>query len=117
MEIKNIGDFMNVAESLEYRYANTYANAKTNPHEYCYATDPDTIEKVRALNKYIQEHGEKEMFYKTEFDVLFAGEYKYWSMDYWANTSILNRNWDRKNEDGTINKSKTEAMKDNGNNK
>ena len=46
MEIKNIGDFMNVAESLEYRYAKTYA--KTNPHEYCYATDPDTLEKVRA---------------------------------------------------------------------
>lgn len=114
MEIKNIGEFMNVAESLEYRYAKTYS--KTNPHEYCYAKDPETLEKVRALNKYIQEKGEKELFYKTEFDVLFAGDFKYWSMDYWANTSILNRNWDRKNEDGTIDKSKTEAMKDNGNN-
>ena len=62
MEIKNIGDFMNVAESLEYRYAKTYS--KTNPHEYCYATDPDTLEKVRALNKYIQEKGKKKCFIK-----------------------------------------------------
>ena len=70
----------------------------------------------KMTDKYIGK-GEKEMFYKTEFDVLFAGDFKYWSMDYWANTSILNRNWDRKNKDGTIDKSKTEAMKDNGNNK
>lgn len=108
-EIKNIGEFMEVAESLEYRYAKTYAN--TNPHEYCYAYTPELKDTIRALNKYIQDYGEKEMFYKTEFDVLFAGEYKYWSMDYWANTNILNRNWDRKNEDGTIDKSRTEAMK------
>lgn len=113
MEIKNIGEFMKIAESLEYRFAKTYA--KTHPHEYCYPKDKETLEIVRALNKYIQENGEKEMFYKTEFDVLFAGEYKYWSMDYWANTSILNRNWDRKNEDGTIDKSRTEALKENGN--
>ena len=114
MEITNIEEFMSVAESLENRFANTYS--KTNPHEYCYAKDNETLEKVRALNKYIQEYGEKEMFYKTEFDVLFAGGFKYWSMDYWAVTSILNRNWDVKKEDGTIDKSKTEAMKDNGNN-
>ncbi len=109
MEIKNIGEFMEIAESLNYRFAKTYA--KKSPHEYCNANDPETLEKVRALNRYIQEHGEKEMFYRTEFDVLFAGEYKYWSMDYWANTYILNRNWDRKNEDGSIDKSRTEAKK------
>ena len=115
MEIKNIGEFMKIAESLNYRFAKTYA--KKSPHEYCNAKDPDTLEKVRALNKYIQEHGEKEMYYRTEFDVLFAGEYKYWSMDYWANTYILNRNWDRKREDGTIDKSYTEARKEDGDNK
>lgn len=113
MEIKNLDEFIRVAESLEYRFAKTYA--KTNPHEYCWATDDETRVKVRALNKYIQEHGECEMFYMTEFDVLFAGDYKYWSMDYWANTNILNRNWDRKNKDGTIDKSRTEKRKD-GNN-
>lgn len=109
MEIKNIEEFMNVAESLEYRFAKTYA--KTSPHEYCFAYDNKTKEIVQALNKYIQEHGEKEMFYRTEFDVLFAGDYKYWSMEYWANTDILNRNWDRKNEDGSIDKSRTEERK------
>ena len=109
MEIRNIGEFMKLAESLDYRFAKTYA--KTSPHEYCYATNDEILEKVKVLNKYIQEHGEKEMFYKTEFDVLFAGDYKYWSMDYWANTNILNRNWDRNREDGTIDKSKTEERK------
>lgn len=109
MEIKNIEEFIEVAENLNYRFAKTYA--KKSPHEYCNAKDPETLEKVRALNKYIQEHGEKEMYYRTSFDVLFAGEHKYWSMDYWANTYILNRNWDRKNEDGTIDKSYTEARK------
>ena len=109
MEIKDGFDFVRVANELEYRYAKTYG--KTTPHEYCWANDPVTLEKVQALNKYIQEHGEKEMFYRTEFDVYFADGHKYWSMDYWANTQILNRNWDFKNEDGTINKSKTEEMK------
>ena len=61
-EIKNIGEFMEVAESLEYRYAKTYAN--TNPHEYCYAYTPELKDTIRALNKYIQDYGEKEMFYK-----------------------------------------------------
>lgn len=104
-------DFVRVANELEFRYAKTYG--QTHPHEYCWANDPVTLEKVQALNKYIQEHGEKEMFYTTEFDVLFVDGHKYWSMDYWANTEILNRNWDFKNEDGTINKSKTEEKKAN----
>lgn len=109
MEIKDSFEFIKVANELEYRYAKTYG--KTNPHEYCWSEEPKILEKIRALNKYIQEHGEKEMFYRTEFDVYFADGHKYWSMDYWANTQILNRNWDYKNEDGTINKSKTESMK------
>ena len=109
LEIKNEMEFIQVVNSLDFRNAKTYA--KTNPHEYCFCKPDETekLEKVRALNKYLQEHGEKEMFYTTEFDVIFIDGHKYWSMDYWANTSVLNRNWDFKNEDGTINKSKTQA--------
>ena len=114
MEIKNDFEFLEVVRTLEFKFAKTYG--RTHPHEYCWAEDPVTLEKVQALNKYVQEHGEKELFYTTEFDVLFIDEHKYWSMDYWQNTQILNRNWDYKNEDGTINKSKTESKKDNGDN-
>lgn len=108
--IKDINEFIEKAESLKYTFAKTYA--KTNPHEYCFVgNNPKLLPLVQDLNRFIQEHGEKEMFYQTEFDVLFAGDYKYWSMDYWTNTQILNRNWDFKNPDGTINKSKTEDRK------
>ena len=110
MEIRDSFEFIQVANSLEYRFAKTYST--TSPHEYCWAENPVVLEKVQALNKYIQEHGEKENFYGTMFDVYFADGHKYWSMEYWANTQILNRNWDFKNEDGTINKSKTEEKKD-----
>ena len=116
IKIENIEQFVKYATSLNYRYAKTFTNFA--PHEYAMAKDnTKELEIIRSLNKYIQEHGEKEMYYRTEFDVLFAGEYKYWSMDYWANTYILNRNWDRKREDGTIDKSYTEARKENGDNK
>lgn len=111
MEIKDKFEFVQVANSLEYRFAKTYS--KTNPHEYCFCKEHETekLEKVRALNKFIQEHGEKEMFYRTQFDVLFVDGHKYWSMSHWSNANILNRNWDFKNEDGTINRSKTEEKK------
>lgn len=108
--IKDINDFIREVNKLEFTYAKTYG--KTNPHEYCFAGDkPDLLPMVRELNKFVQENGEKEMFYRTEFDVLYVDGHKYWCMDLWQNTKILNRNWDFKNEDGTINKSITEEHK------
>lgn len=104
--IKDVFDFVKYANKLEYRYTKTHG--KAHPHEYCYAKNNDELKIIRELNKYIQEHGEKEMFYTTEFDVLFVDGFKYWSVGQWKITKILNRNWDFKNEDGTINKSKTE---------
>lgn len=109
MEIKDKFEFIQVVNTLEFVFAKT--RGATNPHEYCWAEDPVTLEKVQALNKYIQENGEKEYYFGDSYEVLFVDGYKYWSMDFWANTQILNRNWDYKNEDGTINKSKTEEKK------
>ena len=110
MEIKNNFDFIEEVNKMHFTYAKTYG--KTNPHEYVWAgNNPPLLEKVRILNKYIQEHGEKEMFYQTEFDVLYVDGHKYWSMGHWTITKVLNRNWDFKNEDGTINKTETEKHK------
>lgn len=110
MEIRDKFEFLQVANSLEFRFAKTCS--KTNPHEYCWAESPVILEKVQALNKFIQENGEKEKYFGDTYDVYFVDGHKYWSMDYWANTQVLNRNWDFKNEDGTINKSRTEEKKD-----
>lgn len=109
IEIKNIQEFKEVAEGLTYRFAKTYAH--THPHEYHWAETNENKQKVQALNKYIQEHGEMEMFYTTPFEVIFVGDYKYWSIEHWSKTNILNRNWDFKNKDGGINKSITESKK------
>lgn len=109
VEITTLEEFKEVAETLDYRFAKTYA--KTNPHEYSVWFVGENHEKIKYLNKYIQEHGEIEMFYRKPFKVVFAGEHKYWQVGDWKETNFLNRNWDTKNEDGTINKSRTEARK------
>ena len=108
--IKDIKDFIKYAEKLNYRYAKTYTNFA--PHEYAVAKDnTQELEIIRALNKYIYENSENEMFYNKKYKVLFANEHKYWIMDDWNTAYILNRNWDKKNKDGTIDKSITENKK------
>lgn len=109
IEVKNNEDFIKLVHTLNFRYAKTRTN--TNPHEYCWANDPNTLEKVQALNKYIQENGEEEEYFGATYITIFIREHKYWSMDHWSKTRILNRNWDFKNSDGSINKSLTESRK------
>lgn len=109
-KIKNKEDFETYASKLTYRYAKTYTNFA--PHEYAIGEkESQELEIIQALNKYIQENCENEEFMGKVYQVIFVGNHKYWSMEYWADTNILNRNWDFKNEDGTINKSITESYK------
>ena len=108
--IKDIKDFIKYAEKLNYRYAKTYTNFA--PHEYAVAEDgTKELEIIKELNRYIQENGEQEIFFKKAYQVLFAGKHKYWTMGDWNEANLLNRNWDFKNEDGTINKTITESKR------
>ncbi|MCM1320528.1 MAG: hypothetical protein NC041_03175 [Bacteroides sp.] len=110
IEVKSKEEFKELANSLSYRYAKTYTNFA--PHEYAMAEDgTKELEIIRALNKYIQENGEEEKFYNKTFQVLFIDTNKYWSVDEWQKTRFLNRNWDFKEENGTINRTKTESRK------
>lgn len=96
--------------SFTFRYAKTYTNFA--PHKYDIAEEETPeIEIIRALNKYIQDNAEIEIFAGKEYQVIFIGKNKYWSMEHWSETNILNRNWDYKNLNGTINKSITESYK------
>lgn len=109
MEIKNKEEFEKIANLLDYRFAKTYANFA--PHEYAVTNENgDKLNIIRQLNKYIQEnYDEIENFYNKDYLVLFVGKHKYWIMEDWSITNILNRNWDFKNEDGSTNKSITES--------
>ena len=65
IKIENIEQFVKYATSLNYRYAKTFTNFA--PHEYAMAKDnTKELEIIRSLNKYIQEHGEKEMYYRSK---------------------------------------------------
>lgn len=110
IEIKNIEQFVKYATSLNYRYAKTYTNFA--PHEYAMAEEnTKKIEIIRSLNKYIQENSEEEILNNKKYQVLFAGNHKYWSVGPWDKTRFLNRNWDYKEPNGNINRTITESKK------
>lgn len=110
IEIKNIEQFVKYATSLNYRYAKTYTNFA--PHEYAMAKEnTKEIEIIRSLNKYIQENNEEEILNNKKYQVLFAGNHKYWSVGPWDKTRFLNRNWDYKEPNGNINRTITESKK------
>ncbi len=109
IEIKSKSEFEKIVSTLEFRYAKTYTNFA--PHEYAVENEEgEKLDLIRALNKFIQEnYDEIEVFANREYQVLFVGKHKYWSMEKWNVTNILNRNWDFKNEDGTTNTSITKS--------
>ena len=110
IKIENIEQFVKYATSLNYRYAKTFTNFA--PHEYAIAKDnTKELEIIRSLNKYIQEHYEEETFNNKKYQVLFAGNHKYWSVGAWDITRFLNRNWDYKEPNGNINRTTTESKK------
>ena len=94
---------------MEYRYTKT--NKKITTHEKANKNEEEEkLEIIRKLNKFIQEnYDEIEIFAKKEYKVLFVGKHKYWTIGKWDSTTIINRNWDFKNEDGTINTSITQS--------
>ena len=109
IQIKNKSDFEKIVNTLEFRFAKTYSNYA--PHEYVLEKEEgEKLEDIKKLNRFIQEnYDEIEIFAKKEYKVLFVGKHKYWSMGKWESTTILNRNWDFKNEDGTTNTSITQS--------
>lgn len=109
MFINNRNEFKDAVSNFNFRYAKTYTNKA--PHEYIIVEyDSKDIELIRALNKYIQDNPDEiEVFWNKEYPVLFVEGYKYWTVEDYSITNILNRNWDFKNEDGTTNKSITES--------
>jgi len=109
MTIKNKKEFKQAINNFSFRYAKTYTNKA--PHEYVVVEDDSKeIELIRELNKFIQENPDEiEIFWNKEYPVLFVEEHKYWTIEDYSVTNILNRNWDYRNEDGTINKSITES--------
>ena len=94
-------------EHLKFRRARTYDGQ--NPHEYvCTSLEESTkLEVIRALNRYIQENGEQQMFHGMEYDMMYIGAHKYWCVSHWTEATVLLRNWDVKREDGTIDRSVT----------
>ena len=109
MTIKNKEEFEKIVSKLEFKFAKTYANFA--PHEYVVTNEKgELLEIIQTLNKFIQEnYDEIEIFYGKEYRVLFVGKHKYWSMEEWNKTNILNRNWDYKNQDGTTNTNITKS--------
>ncbi len=109
MIINNKKEFQDAIVDFSFKYAKTYTNKA--PHEYVVVKDDSNeIELIRALNRFIQEKPDEiEIFWNKEYPVIFVGEHKYWTVADFRITNILNRNWDYKNEDGTINKSITES--------
>lgn len=109
IEIKNKSDFEKIVNTLDFIYAKTYSNYA--PHEYVLEKEEgERLEVIRKLNRFIQEnYDEIEIFAKKEYKVLFVGKHKYWTIGKWDSTTIINRNWDFKNEDGTINTSITQS--------
>ncbi|MDD2434786.1 MAG: hypothetical protein PHO63_00865 [Bacilli bacterium] len=111
MKVDNIEQFQKYAESFDYRFAKTYAAFA--PHEYIIVTDGDKnkLDIIRGLNKYINDNHEIEIFMGKEYKVLFCGKYKYWMIEDWDMTNILNRNWDYKDENNKIIRTITESYK------
>jgi len=109
--IENKQEFCKAASKLAFRFAKTYIS--TAPHEYAVTNDnTNNLSIIRTLNRFIEEHpDEAEIFWNVEYKVVFVDSYKYWQVDDWNVTKILNRNWDFKNEDGSINTSITESYK------
>ena len=67
--------------------------------------------KISYTGKLFQENSEEEIFYNKKYQVLFAGNHKYWSVGPWDKTRFLNRNWDYKEPNGNINRTITESKK------
>ena len=109
MVINNKNDFKDAIKDFNFRYAKTYTNKA--PHEYVVVEyDSEDIELIRELNKFIQENPDEiEIFWNKEYPVLFIEDHKYWTIEDYSITNILNRNWDFKNDDGTTNKSVTNS--------
>lgn len=109
MIIKDKNEFESAVGKFVFKYAKTYTNKA--PHEYVIVeSDSKELELIRALNRFIQENPDEiELFWNKEYKVLFVGRHKYWSVGDYNITTILNRNWDFKNDDGTTNKSITES--------
>jgi hypothetical protein len=109
MIINNKQEFENIVKDFKFRYAKTYTNKA--PHEYIIVEyDSKEIDTIRALNKYIQDNPDEiEVFWNKEYPVLFVGDHKYWTIEDYSITNILNRNWDFKNKDGTTNKGITDS--------
>ncbi|MDD4832005.1 MAG: hypothetical protein PHR09_04065 [Bacilli bacterium] len=111
MVINNKEEFEDIVSKYTFRYAKTYSNRA--PHEYVIVEyTSEYLDEIRALNRYIEEHyDEIEIFWNKEYKVIFVNNHKYWSVEDYNITNILNRNWDYKNEDGTTNKSITESYR------
>lgn len=109
MIINNKSEFSDVVKGFSFRYAKTYTNKA--PHEYVVVDyDSSEIELIRSLNRFIEENPDEiEIFWNKEYKVIFVDGYKYWTIEDYSITNILNRNWDFKNEDGTTNKSITDS--------
>lgn len=109
--INNKEEFANVVDSLSFTFAKTFA--KTAPHEYAMADEgTKELEIIRALNKYIQKHGEIEKFWDKVYQVVYVKSHKYWSVGEWHVTRFLNRNWDYIDSDGLVNRTITESRKE-----
>lgn len=109
MIINNKKEFEDIVNTYIFRYAKTYSNKA--PHEYVIVDyTSEHLDDIRALNRYIEEHYEEiEIFWNKEYKVLFVNNHKYWTVEDYDITNILNRNWDYKNEDGSTNKSITDS--------
>ena len=107
MEIRNNQEFMRLVEQLKFKRARTYDNR--NPHEHVSATleEVGKLELIRALNKYVQYHGEIGMFHGRKYHMMYIGPHKYWTVLPWHKAKVLLRNWDILLEDGTVDRSVT----------
>jgi len=109
MIINNKQEFADQVNKFQFKYAKTYSDRA--PHEYFIVEySSEYLDTIRLLNKYIQDYyDEIEIFWNKEYKVLFVDSHKYWSVEDYKITNILNRNWDYKNDDCTTNKSITDS--------
>ena len=77
----------NILESQTFKFAKTMASH--NPHSYTLKKTWENQKLFEQIVFYIQQYGNKERCKHKYYTQLYLGEYKYWTMGYPINQTIL----------------------------
>ena len=80
---------MDIEKEIASKYYRFAKSMPKIPHSYSRRSEWENDNKFNEAVLYIRKHGKKEKFYNKEFIYLYIDNYKYWTMGYSVEKTIL----------------------------